>query len=161
MTLREMFNLGSFCLLLKAGYSHFTFGFSTVEAVYYILCILPWLILLLVGEAYGIAFAVSFMYGGGKASRGYSRERSWAREGKGREVAHALLWRDRLYGDNEGLMAVIGFAQKDPDLKPEALRAALRLLGRHRISKADRDHVGRLLMQAQISVAQPHQKRHH
>jgi hypothetical protein len=169
MSLREVLNLTAFCalliallsLLLKAGDHPGAFGFSGLEALYYGTCILPWILLLVTGEAYGIAFATSFYYGGGKASHGYSRERAWAREGKGRDVAHALLWRDRVYGDHPGLMAVIEFAQLDSDLRPEALRAALRLLGRRRLSKADRDHVGRLLMMAKISVAQPTQARHH
>jgi hypothetical protein len=49
----------------------------------------------------------------------------------------------------------VEFAQYDPDLKPEALRAALRLFGKRGLSRADRDHVGRLLGQAKISVGKP------
>ena len=163
-----MLNLTAFCallmallaLLFKAGDHPGAFGFSGLEGLYYITCIVPWILLLVMGEAYGIAFAISFYYGGGRATLGYSREKAFVREGKGREVAHALLWRDRLVGDVPGLMAVVEFAHQDPDLKPEALRAALRLLGRRRLSKADRDHVGRLLMLAKISVAQAIQKPH-
>jgi hypothetical protein len=169
MTLREVLNLTAFCaglmalltLLFKAGDHPGQFGFSGAEGLYYVTCIVPWILLMVTGEAYGIAFAVSFYYGGGgRATRGYSRERAFVREGRGREVAHALLWRDRLVGDVPGLMAVVEFAQQDADLKPEALRAALRLLGRRRLSRADRDHVGRLLMLAKISVVQATQKPH-
>jgi len=163
MTLREVLNLTAFCCLLVALLS-FLFiagnhglmnGLSAQESFTVGICIAPWILVLVTGEAYGIAFVISLYYGGGRASHGFSRERAYARAGKGKEVAHGILWRDALYGDTPGLMAVVEFAQLDPDLKPEALRAALRLFGKRGLSRADRDHVGRLLGQAKISAAKP------
>lgn len=168
MTLREVLNLTLFCavllallsLLLIAGEHPSTHGFSAMESGYYGLCVVTWILMLVTGQAYGIAFCISLYYGGGKGSRGYSRERAWARAGRGQEVAQALLLRDRLVGDSEALLAVLDLAQLDPGAKPEALRAALRLMGRGKLSKADRDHVGRQLMMAKISHSMPNYDQH-
>jgi hypothetical protein len=158
MTLREVFNLTAFLLLLITGMSSF-FVLRDVaqhqqpsyyEMAFVVLSAAPWVLTLVTGQAYGIAFATSFYYGGsGVAKRGHSMERAWARQGKGQEAAHALLWRDRMVGDTPGMMVVLELAQLDPDLKPEALRAAHRLFGRA-MSRAERDHVGRLYQQAGI-----------
>ncbi len=153
MSLREVLNLTAFCCLLVAllsllfiaGDHGLMHGLSVAESLTVGACLAPWILALVLGEAYGIAFVIGLYYGGGRASRGRSRERSFARNGRGKEVCHGILWRDALYGDTPGLMAVVEFAQVDPDLKPEALRAALRLFARRGLSKADRDHVGRLL----------------
>jgi hypothetical protein len=163
MTLREVLNLTAFCCLLVgllsflfiAGDHGLMHGMSLYESMSLCICIAPWILVMVTGEAYGIAFAVSMYYGGGKASHGHSLERAYARAGKGKEVAHGILWRDALYGDTPGLMAVLEFAQIDHELKPEALRAALRLFAKRGLSRADRDHVGRLLGQAKISTVKP------
>ena len=163
MSLREVLNLTAFCcllvgllcLLLVVGGHPGMHGVSPEEGFTLGIFVAPWILVAVTGQAYGIAFVISLYYGGGKASHGYSRERSFARNGRGKEVCHGILWRDALYGDTPGLMAVVEFAQYDPDLKPEALRAALRLFGKRGLSKADRDHVGRLLGQVKISVGRP------
>ena len=163
MSLREVLNLTAFCCLLVgllsflfiAGNHGLMHGMSVNESFTLAVFVAPWILVAVMGEAYGIAFVISLYYGGGKASHGYSQERSFARNGRGKEVCHGILWRDALYGDTPGLMAVVEFAQYDPDLKPEALRAALRLFGKRGLSRADRDHVGRLLGQAKISVGKP------
>jgi hypothetical protein len=163
MTLREVLNLTAFCCLLMAllsflfiaGNHGLMHGMSANESLTLAIFVAPWILVAIMGEAYGIAFVISLYYGGGKASYGYSREKAFARAGRGKEVAHGILWRDALYGDTPGLMALLELSQYDPELKPEALRAALRLFAKRGLSKADRDHVGRLLGQAKISVGKP------
>lgn len=158
MTLREVLNLSAFILLIVAILSSFFVlrdvaqhqSVGYLDAAFFVLCCAPWVLTTVTGQAYGIAFATSFYYGGGGVSkRGHSMERAWARNGKGQEASHALLWRDRVVGDIAGLMVVLELAQLDPSLKPEALRAAHRLFGRS-LSKAERDHVGRLYQQVGI-----------
>jgi len=160
MTLREALNLAAFIFLalllaslgLMSGAIARDHGLGTMEGIYLALCALPWVLALVTGQAYGTAFLIGIYSGGsGAAKAGYSREKSWARQGRGQEAAHALLWRDRLVGDVPGLLAVLEMAQLDPSLKPEAARAARRLMGSARATKAERDHAGRLYQLARLS----------
>lgn len=162
MTLREVLNLTAFILLMVAGLSSF-FVLRDVaqhqyphlgDAALFVVSAAPWVLALVTGQAYGIAFVTSFYHGGGVAARGHSQQRAWARQGRGQEAAHALLWRDRVLGDRSGLMAVLEMAQLDPSLKPEAVRAAHRLFASD-LSKQERAQVGRLYMLAGFGEVKP------
>lgn len=159
MTLREAVNivayltfmlglLGVFPLLWDVRHHQ---SISYMEAGYVVTCCLPWCFALVTGQSYSMAFFSGLFWGGqGSARHHYSKERAWARAGRGQEVAHAYLWRDRLFGDTPGLIAVMELGQLDPNMKPEIVRAAGRLLSRG-LSKADKDHVGRLFQLAKVS----------
>lgn len=117
------------------------------------LCALPYLVLLATGRMFTAAFFTELIFGGSRAAeRGYSKERAWAREGRGKDAAFGLLLRDRVFGDIPGLWAVLEMARLDPSMTQEAVQAATRLIGSRGISSADRDHAGRLLQLAKISV---------
>jgi hypothetical protein len=161
MTLRETLNLWAFVLFLLflvalsmvvqelANHERIAF----YEAMFLVLTVAPGLLMIITGEAYGITFFTNLIWNHTGAARNhYSLERSKAREGKGREAAHGILWRDTLIGDTPGLFAVLEMARLDDGMRAEALRATHRLLARTRLSKADRDHAGRLAALLKLSV---------
>lgn len=120
----------------------------------------PALLLLATGQMFTAAFFSSLFYGGARSSeQGYSREKSWAREGKARDAALGMLWRDRLVGDAKALWAVLEMARLDKSLDQEAVKAANRIIGSARSSAADRDHAGRMLQLVRVSRAKPHYSR--
>lgn len=162
MTLREVLNLVSYIMLLLALltglfllddiYQHRSL--DVMESAFVVFSVSPVVLALVTGQAYGVAFIVSLVYGVERVgSRNYSREIAFARQGRGKEAAHGLLWRDRMLGDVAGLKAVLEMARLDPDLKPEAIRAVSRLLGSSRLSKAEKDDVGRMFSRAKISTS--------
>lgn len=118
------------------------------------LACLPWILVFASGRLLGAVFISDLVFGvHGPARAGRSREIALAREGRGKDAALGLLWRDRLVGDAEGLFTVLEMARHDRSLGPEATQAAARLIGSSRISRADREHAGRLLQQARVSEA--------
>lgn len=118
-----------------------------------VLCLAPHLALLATGQALSASFFTELVFGvSGAAERSYIKERALARAGRGKDAALGLLWRDRWIGDRPALWAVLEMAKFDPDLAPEAVRAATRLIGDPRVSQADRDHAGRQLQLAKVSV---------
>jgi hypothetical protein len=118
------------------------------------LACLPWILVLASGRLLGAVFFSDLVFGvHGAARAGNSREIALARAGRGKDAALGLLWRDRLIGDSAGLFTVLEMARHDRALGPEAAQAAARLLGSSRVSRADKEHAGRLLQQAQVSEA--------
>ena len=160
--LREALNTFALFLLFTALISLFyvlrdaRFGHDAnwTAAIYSGVAALPYLGLLATGRMFTAAFFTELIFGGSKAAeRGYSKERAWARGGRGHDAAFGLLLRDRIVGDIPGLWTVLEMARLDPSMTQEAAQAATRLIGSRRISSADRAHAGRMLQQAKISVA--------
>lgn len=141
----------SICYVLRdARFGH---AANWPAAIYASVAVLPYMGLLATGRMFTAAFFTELVFGGSKAAeRGYSKERAWARAGRGRDAAFGLLLRDRIVGDIPGLWAVLEMARLDSSMTQEAVQAATRLIGSRRISSADRDHAGRMLQQAKVSV---------
>lgn len=113
----------------------------------------PFAVLFATGRMFTAAFFTELIYGGSSAAdRGYSKERAWAREGKARDAALALWLRHRMVGDVPGLWAILEMARFDPGIKDLAVLAANGLFA-SRLSKAERDHVGRQLQLVKVSEA--------
>lgn len=122
-------------------------------AIFSAICFIPYGALLATGRLLAASFFTELVYGGSRAAAlGYSKERSWAREGRGRDAALGFLWRHRIIGDVPGLWAVLEMARFDPNMKDLAVSAASHLF-RSGLSQADRDHVGRQLQLVQVSEA--------
>ena len=160
MTLREVLNLWTFVLLLVAGLACFDLLNDLVkhqpldyyETLFPAAGLAPALLMLITGQAYGIAFFSGLLWNeAGAAQNHYSRERALARAGKGREAAQGMLWRDRVVGDTPALFAVLEMALLDPGMQREALRSMHRLASSGRLSSGDRDHLKRLLSQLDLS----------
>ena len=163
--LREILNLFAyFCLLGALALVFYVLrdlrlgqAISTAKMVEGALFCLPYFLLLVSGWALSAVFFTELVFGTQThgRSRNFSKERALARDGKGKDAALGLLWRDRVWGDPEALFAVLEMAQWDPALGPEAVQAAHRLIGSIRTSAADRDHAGRMLAQAKVSTVKP------
>jgi hypothetical protein len=127
------------------------------EALFFIVSLAPTILLLVTGKASGVSFFHGLFWGNtGAAQSHFSREKALAFAGhtdKGREAALGMLWRDRVVGDTRAPMAILEMARRDRELLPEAMRAAHRLLANWKLSRHDRDHVGRLISQIRISSA--------
>jgi hypothetical protein len=160
--LREILNLTSLLFLLGTVFSFFYFlqdwthgtGINLYDAAYGLAFAAPYLTLLGVGWALGVAFYVELAFGtSSKGQRSFPREKSLAREGKGKDAALGLLFRDKIWGDRDALWAVLEMARYDDDLGGEAVQAASRIIQSRRSSQADRDHAGRSLQLAKVSEA--------
>jgi hypothetical protein len=160
MSLREILNLWAYVMLLLALIAvsmvvedlakHQPIDY--LEAVFLAVSVSPSILMIITGQAYGLTFFTNLIWSHtGSGRNHYSLERSLAREGKGREAAQAMLWRDRLVGDVAGLIAILEMARLDPRMQPEAMRATHRLLANPFLPKHERDHVGRLLSLLKIS----------
>lgn len=160
MTLREILNLWAYIMLLVAMIAlgmvvddlakHQPLDYY--EALFLAFSISPSLLMIITGQAYGATFFTNLIWNHkGSGRNHYSQERSLAREGKGREAAQAMLWRDRVLGDIPGLIAILEMARLDPLMQPEAMRAIHRLLANPLLPKFERDHVGRLVSLLKIS----------
>jgi len=160
MTLREVLNFWAFimvllaaitvCFLLDDLVKHSPLDYG--EALFVVASLAPAILLLVTGQAYGVAFLSGIFWNNTRAARShYRKELSLARAGKGREAAAGLLLRDRVYGDTHALMCILEMTRQDKEMMPEAMRATHRLLGNWKLSKLDRDHVGRLVSQIKIS----------
>jgi hypothetical protein len=158
--LREILNFGAYLFLLVSVASFF-FVLRDVRmgepmdwgmAIAGALGCLPWIALLVAGRLLSANFFSDLVFGVSGAGRsGGSREIALARDGRGKDAALGLIWRDRLFGDPQGLFTVLEMARHDRSLAPEAVQAANRLIASSRVSRADREHAGRLLAQARVS----------
>jgi hypothetical protein len=160
MSLREVLNFWAFimvllaaitvCFLLDDMVRHSALDYG--EALFVVASLAPAILLLVTGQAYGVAFLSGIFWNNSKAARShYRKELSLARAGKGREAAAGMLLRDRVFGDTRALMTILEMTRQDKEMMPEAMRATHRLLGNWKLSKLDRDHVGRLVSQIKIS----------
>jgi hypothetical protein len=160
MSLREVLNFWAFIMLLLAMLvsvfllddlvQHNTVDYA--ESMFVVVSLAPAILLVVTGQAFGAAFIGGLFWSNSRAAHShYRKELSLARAGKGREAAAGMLLRDRVFGDTRALMTILEMARQDKDMMPEAMRATHRLLGNWKLSKADRDHVGRLVSQIKIS----------